>query len=241
MIGGAIGAIDHHLEAVEPKVVRKCGLGELDVTTPCVVDPLGPADFRGVDQRRRLLHQPFDLKLRPVVELVAVGAEQLDAIVGERIVAGGDHHAQVSAKVASQHRDCWSRHRAQQHHVHAHGSEAGHHGRFHHIAGQARVLADHDPVAVNAAQKVSAGRLADAHCHVRGHRRLVGPPANPVSSEEFTSHEDGPLTEKGEDASGSMAQGFVRPAGHQPKCRSCNKSKPVGGPETAAVGNETRL
>ena len=38
----------------------------------------------------------------------------------------------------------------------------GDHRRFHHVAGKARVLADHHPMAVIAAKEVRASRLADA-------------------------------------------------------------------------------
>ena len=44
MIGGAIGAIDHDLEAVEPQMLGKGILGELDVAAARIVDPPGAAD-----------------------------------------------------------------------------------------------------------------------------------------------------------------------------------------------------
>jgi hypothetical protein len=53
----------------------------VDVAPAGIVDPLGPADLRRVDQVDALIHQPFDLHLGLVAELVAVGPEQLDAIV----------------------------------------------------------------------------------------------------------------------------------------------------------------
>ena len=76
----------------------------------------------------------------------------------------------------------------EQHDVHADAGEAGDHRRFHHVAGQARVLADHHPVAVVAAQEVRARRLADAQRGLGRHRLAVGEPANAVGAEEFACH-----------------------------------------------------
>ena len=44
VIGGAVGAIDHDLEPVEPQMLGEGRLGELDVAAARVVDPPGAAD-----------------------------------------------------------------------------------------------------------------------------------------------------------------------------------------------------
>ena len=62
---------------------------------------------------------------------------------------------------------------------------------FHHVARQPRVLADHHPVAVVAAQEMRARRLADPQRHRRRSSAPVGPPADPVRAEEFPSHGGG--------------------------------------------------
>ena len=174
VVGGAVGAIDHDLEPVEPQMLGEGGLGEVDVAAARVVDPPGAADHLRLGELRALLEPLLDRLLVLVAELVAVGAEQLDAVVGERIVRGGDHHAEVGAHRPGQHRHRRGRHRAEQHDVHADAGEAGDHRRFHHVAGQARVLADHHAVAVIAAQEVRAGRLADAQRGLGRHRLAVG-------------------------------------------------------------------
>ena len=79
-------------------------------------------------------HQLFDLELGVVGELVAVRPEQLDAVIGEGIVRGGDHHAEIGAERAGQHGDGRRRHRPEQEHVHADGGEAGHERGFDHVA-----------------------------------------------------------------------------------------------------------
>jgi hypothetical protein len=123
-----------------------------------------------------------------VAELVAVRAEQLDPIVRERIMRGRDHDSQVGAHRPRQHRHRWSRHRPEQHDVHADAGEAGNHRRFHHVTGQARVLADDDTVAMIASKEVRARRLADPERGLGRHRLEIGGSADAVGAEEFTRH-----------------------------------------------------
>ena len=54
LVGGAVGAIDHDLEPVEPQMLGKGRLGEVDVAAARVVDPLGPADLLGASTSLRL-------------------------------------------------------------------------------------------------------------------------------------------------------------------------------------------
>ena len=104
VIGGAIGAIDDDLEPVEPQMLGKRGLGELDVAAARVVDPPRAPDHARAWRASAPAPAALDRPLGVVAELVAVGAEQLDAVVRERIVRGGDHHAEVGAHRAGQHR-----------------------------------------------------------------------------------------------------------------------------------------
>ena len=89
----------------------------------------------------------FDFILDFVVELVAVGAEEFDAVVGVGIVRGGDDDAGVGAQAAGDVGDAGRRQRADEQHVHAHRKDAGGNGVFEHVAGKPRVLADDDFVA----------------------------------------------------------------------------------------------
>ena len=45
-VGGAVGAIDHDLQAVQPQAAGKAGLGDLDVAPGGVVQPRGAAERR---------------------------------------------------------------------------------------------------------------------------------------------------------------------------------------------------
>ncbi len=62
----------------------------------------------------------LDAGLDLVGELVAVRAEQLDAVVGELVVRGRDHHPEIGAHRARHHRHRRRRQRPEQAHVHAH-------------------------------------------------------------------------------------------------------------------------
>jgi hypothetical protein len=119
-IAGAVGAVHDHAQPAERKVARQGALGEFDIAILHAVDAFGAAEvgpFRqpleklGIDQR-------FDLMLDLVGQLEAVRAEELDAVVVERIVRGRDHHAEIAAHGARQHRHGGCRHRAKQEHVH---------------------------------------------------------------------------------------------------------------------------
>ena len=171
------------------QVAAQRPLGEFDVARLDVVDALGAAQIGRAGQHRRdvAVHQRLDPRLDLVGQLVAVGAEQLDAVVLIGIVRGRDHHAEVAAHRAGQHRDRRRRHRAEQQDVDAHRGEAGDQGVFDHVARQARVLADHDPVAMVAALKREPGGLADLHRDFRGDLG-VGPAANAVGAEIFAPH-----------------------------------------------------
>jgi len=133
------------------------------------------------------VEQLLDLPLDVVGQLEALRAEQLDAVVLEQIVRGRDHHAEIGAHRLGQHRDRRRRHRPDQQHVHADRGEARDHRVFDHVAGQAGVLADHDPVAVVTALKRKACGLADLERELR-RDQSVGAAPNPVRPEIFATH-----------------------------------------------------
>ena len=154
------------------------------------VDALGAAERILVGQRDLdvLVEQRLDARLDLVGKLVAVGPEQLDAVVVVGIVRGRDHHAEIGAQRPRQHRHGRRRDRAEQEHIHAGRAEAGHQRVLDHVARKPRILADHDPVAVVAALERQAGGHADPHGDFRRHRKLVGLPADAVSTEILSRH-----------------------------------------------------
>ena len=147
-----------------------------------------PSSRRARELRRDLgVHQRLDLALDVVRELEAVRAEELDAVVLERVVRGRDHHAEIGPHRARQHGDGRRRHRAEQEHVHADRGEAGLQRRFDHVARQARILADHHPMPVVAALEQQSRRLADAKRQLR-RDHAVGAAPDPVGAEVFARH-----------------------------------------------------
>ena len=168
---------------------RQRALGEFDVAVMHAVDAAGAAEAGALRQPLvdRLVEQLLDLLLDVVGQLEALRAEQLDAVVLEQIVRGRDHHAEIGAHRLGQHRHRRRRHRAEQQHVHADRGEAGHHGVFDHVAGQPRVLADDDAMAMVAALKHQAGRLPHLERQLR-RDQTVGAAPNPVGTEIFAAH-----------------------------------------------------
>ena len=132
LVGRAVGAIDHHAQAVEAEIARQRALGEFDVAVMDAVDAAGAAEAGALRQFlvERLVEQLLDLLLDVVGQLEALRAEQLDAVVLEQIVRSRDHHAEIGAHRLGQHRHRRRRHRAEQQHVHADRGEAGDHARI---------------------------------------------------------------------------------------------------------------
>jgi hypothetical protein len=102
LVGGAVGAIDDDAHAFERERAGQGGLGELDVTAEGVLDADGFADGFGGGRMVSIspLKTSCSIWPRCVVEFVAVGAEEFDAVVGVRIVGGGDDDAGIRAEAA---------------------------------------------------------------------------------------------------------------------------------------------
>ena len=189
VIGGAVGAVDDDLDAVEGQLLREGVFQELDVAPDRVVDALRLADRVGRGARPVVaaadrLHAPLDLGLDLVGQLEAVGGEDLDAVVLVRIVRRADHEARVRAHRPGDERDPGRGQRAHQQHVGAGGDDPRLQRALQHVAGQARVLADHDASRALGAAEPLRHRLPEAQRHLRGHRVAVGDAADAVSSEK---------------------------------------------------------
>ena len=64
LVGGAVGAIDHHAQAVEDEVARQRALGEFDIAVMHAVDALGAAESVALGQLLGEVgvDQPLDLR-----------------------------------------------------------------------------------------------------------------------------------------------------------------------------------
>jgi hypothetical protein len=189
LISRAVGAIDHHAQAIERQVARQRSLGELDVAALSVVDAPGATEIRALRQLLDELgiDQLFDLEFDLVRQLESVGSEQLDAVVVIRVVGGGDHHAEIGAHGTREHRDGRRRHRAGLKYIHADRGEAGHQRGFDHVAGEAGILADQHAVTMIAATEGQPGRLPDLERQFRGDC-AVGAAADTIGTEIFSIH-----------------------------------------------------
>ena len=65
LVGRAVGAIDHHAQAVEREIARQRALGEFDVAVMDAVDAAGAAEAGALRQAAvdRLVEQLLDLLL----------------------------------------------------------------------------------------------------------------------------------------------------------------------------------
>ncbi len=188
-VGGAMGAVDHHPEPVEPQALREGGLGVFDIAAAAVVDAPGPADQLRLGQRDLARHDRLDLGLGLVGELEAVRAEELDAVVRGRIVAGRDHDAEIGPHRPGEITDRRGRHRPEQQDVHAGRGQPGGQRVLEHVAREARVLADHHAMRGAAlAAEPAAGGGAEAQRQLGRHRMAVGATADPVRAEERPAH-----------------------------------------------------
>src|SRR5262245_3082561 len=189
-VGCPIGAIDHRPDTVEADVLRQRPLGEFDVALARAVDAGGAADLLRLGEQVGAVafHQDLDRLLVLVGELVAVGTEQLDAVVAVRVVRGGDHHAKIGTQRPGQHGDGRRRHRTELEYVHAHRSEARDERGLDHIAGEPRILTDHDAVAIGALGEQPASGHAHLERHFGGHRIGVSAATDTIRAKEFARH-----------------------------------------------------
>ncbi len=79
-------------------------LGELDVTFLSALDSRGAADAVGRSEQRvswRPSISPSISQLDVIGELVAVGTEQLDAVIVVAVMRGRDHDAEIGAQASA--------------------------------------------------------------------------------------------------------------------------------------------
>ncbi len=90
LVSRPVGAIDDDAQAGQLEVLGQRALGELDVALLGAFHPLRPSDAVGGGEHlaRIAVDQPLDLQFHLVGELVAVGIEQLDAVVLVLVVRG---------------------------------------------------------------------------------------------------------------------------------------------------------
>ena len=182
--GAAVGAVEADAEAL----VRARGEGDqiadVAVASGGVVDRAADGVALGVGE----LLVGVEIGLDPVedglLHLLAVAVDELDAVVVEGVVAGGDHDAAVEVVGARDERHARGRGDVQQIGVGARGGETGAQRVLEHVARAAGVLAD-DDLGLVVPSVVPADVAADAEGVVDG-QSDVGLAAEAVRPKVFT-------------------------------------------------------
>ncbi len=184
-------AVHHDAQAAQVERVGERALAELDVPPGRVVDAARPAELGRRPARERPLERGLDLLLDRVWKLPAVGGEELDAVIGVRIVRGADDDPRREPERPREVGDCGGRHRAAQHDVHARRREPRLERGLEHVARDPRVLPDQHRrplVAAPAPGDDLAGREPEPKHELRRDRRLADPAPDPVGAEILAAH-----------------------------------------------------
>ncbi len=150
--------------------------------------PVGRLPGPGVDQL-------FDAVLGGVVELVPAGAEDLDAVVGHRVVRRRDHHAEIGVVRAGQVGHRGGRQNADPQRVDTLAGQPGDHRGLEHLAAGPRVAADDgDATGMTTDAAQPPGRRGAQRQRQLSGQILIGDSAHPVGAEQST-HAHKPLTD----------------------------------------------
>ena len=138
----AVRAVDDHLQPVEAGI----GAETRDEMSDIALDRAGiflHATHRGTGRTAPLLvHSVLDGVLDVVVEFHPAAGEELDAVVGHRVVAGREHHAQVGVQRSDQMSHTGRRDHTETHHVDTRGSQPGDDRRLEELTAGTRVASD---------------------------------------------------------------------------------------------------
>ena len=139
--GSAVGAVQDDLQPVEP--VGQ-GLQQVhDVAVLGVREATDPSHVRADRAVLGLVQGRLDGVLQGVVELLAAAGQELDPVVGSRVVRGGDHHPEVGIQVGHQIGCSRRRKGSCIMHIDAGGREPGLNGSREEVPTDPRVLGDH--------------------------------------------------------------------------------------------------
>ena len=174
---------------------RRCGSDAEQVHDVAVLgigEPADAADAGAGGLQLRAGHRLLDALLDHVGELDAAAGEDLDAVVGRRVVRCRDHHAEVGVDVGDQVRGGGRRQDAGVEHVDAGGGEPRRDGGGEELARDARVARDDGGEALagglarlggTALAQDDGSRLGQGECEIGG-EGAVGQPPHPVRAEE---------------------------------------------------------
>ncbi len=167
---GTVGAVDDDAQTVEP--VRQRGEQVLDVHLGALGVVGDATDARAGRAGPLLAQARLDRVLDVVGQLVTAAGEELDAVVGHRVVRRRQHDAEVGVERGGQERDRRRRQHADAPHVDAGRQQPGHDGGLEELAARAAVAGrPRRPVAARRARRRRRRRRARARRPRRGRAR----------------------------------------------------------------------
>ena len=176
-VGGPVRAVEQHAAAGQVEL-GEARLELAQVVAGRAVQLAHAPDAPG----RGLVDQALDLGLLVVAELGALRSEELDAVVGIRVVGRGHHRREVEAEATREQRGSGRGKHATEEGVPAARGDARGERRLEHLARFARVPDDQD---LRGLGTRDAGRRTPQGGGQLGREELAGDAANAVRSEEL--------------------------------------------------------
>ncbi len=175
-------AVEHDRQTTQAQRTGHRRLAEFRVAHGRVADPHDLADRLGRNGREWRFEFGFDRQFDVVGELLARGGKEFDAVVVMRIMGCADHDACIRAQAAGQVCDRRRRHRPEQADIRASRDQPRLERRLEHVAGNARVLADHDRGMAMGAGQHAPDRATEFQHELGRDRPFADPAANAVGS-----------------------------------------------------------
>ena len=120
-----------------------------------------------------LVHDGFELILDGIRQFIAVAAEELNAVVVERVVRSRDDDAGFGLVLACEVRDGRRWDDAGEHGAAACRADTGRQGRLEHLPRDARIAADDDErLFLGLFAKIKRSSTTEAVCHLRQQRDI---------------------------------------------------------------------
>ena len=194
LVGGTVRTVEHDLHAVEALCTGAHHI--VDVLIEKIIAILHNPDVLARGTRRVVIRleaadELFEFILHSVRQFVAVAAEELDAVVGKRIVRGRDHDACHRLVRAREIGDRRRRNHARQQSSAARRADARRQRRLEHLARDACIAPDQNTRAhIRTRSEIERRRTSKMVCQLRCEFR-IGLSAHSVRSKK--SHCESPL------------------------------------------------
>ena len=192
LVGGSVRSIHNDLQALEGQIVRKSAFAKLNVPTRRIVQAAGFTQGGRIRPNGVFQQGGFHGLFPCVRQLLALGTEKLDAVVGKRVVACADDHAQRCPLGSGQISHSRRRNRPQKHHIDACGIETRLQSTFQHVTRYACVLANQDRGVCFFGLQNTAHSMGQPQDEVGGDGTLSHRAANAICAKVLTCHVNDP-------------------------------------------------